>query len=201
MDAIIFDLDGTLLDSEPWHKRAEIEAFKTFGIDISEADLIPYVGTTLPHMLGGLAPELTVEQFLEVEQPILAGYIETQMETFADAERLVNRLTVPLALATSSMRWYVDATSKRFPWLESRFTVRRCQADISKGKPDPEIFLQVCEALGANPTACLVIEDSPNGVAAARAAGCKVVAVQRHPELDLSAAHEVVGDLDRLWFL
>lgn len=201
MDAIIFDLDGTLLDSEPWHKRAEIEAFKTFGIDITEADLIPYVGTTLPHMLGGIAPELTVEQFLEVEQPILAGYIETQMETFADAERLVNRLTVPLALATSSMRWYVDATSKRFPWLESRFTVRRCQADISKGKPDPEIFLQVCEALGANPTACLVIEDSPNGVAAARAAGCKVVAVQRHPELDLSAAHEVVGDLDRLWFL
>lgn len=201
MDAIIFDLDGTLLDSEPWHKRAEIEAFKTFGIDITEADLIPYVGTTLPHMLGGIAPELTVEQFLEVEQPILAGYIETQMETFADAERLVNRLTVPLALATSSMLWYVDATSKRFPWLESRFTVRRCQADISKGKPDPEIFLQVCEALGANPTACLVIEDSPNGVAAARAAGCKVVAVQRHPELDLSAAHEVVGDLDRLWFL
>jgi len=201
MDAIIFDLDGTLLDSEPWHKKAEIEAFKTFGIEIGETDLIPFVGTTLPHMLGGIAPNLTVDEFLAVEQPILAGYIAEQMEAFADAERLVDRLKFPLALATSSMRWYVDATTQRFPWLESRFTVRRCQADITKGKPDPEIFLQVCEALGFEPGRCLVIEDSPNGVAAGRAAGCKVVGVQRHPELDLSAAHEVVSDLDRLWFV
>lgn len=201
MDAIIFDLDGTLLDSEPWHKKAEIAAFAELGITITEADLMPYVGTTLPHMLGGLAPELTVETFLSIEQPILASYIETEMETFADAERLVSRLTIPLALATSSMRWYVDTATRRFPWLESRFSVRRCQADISKGKPDPEIFLRVCEAMGLDPANCLVIEDSPNGVAAARAAGCKVVAVQRHPDLDLSAAHEVVYDLDRLWFL
>jgi len=201
MDAIIFDLDGTILDSEPWHKKAEIEAFKTFGIAITEADLLPWVGTTLPHMLGGIAPGLTVDEFLAVEQPILAGYISSEMEAFEDAQRLVERLEVPLALATSSMRWYVDATTERFPWLDSRFAVRRCQADISNGKPDPEIFLQVCEAMGFEPSRCLVIEDSPNGVAAGRAAGCKVVAVQRHPELDLSAAHEVVYDLDRLWFL
>ena len=201
MDAIIFDLDGTLLDSEPWHKKAEIETFAHFGIEINEDDLIPWVGTTLPHMLGGIAPNLTVEEFLAVEQPILAGYIAENMEAFADAERLVERLKVPLALATSSMAWYVDATTRRFPWLSSRFPVRRCQADVSQGKPHPEIFLLVCEALGAPPANCLVIEDSANGGAAARAAGCKVVAVQRHPEIDLSAAHEVVSDLDRLWFL
>lgn len=201
MDAVIFDLDGTILDSEPWHKRAEIAAFGQLGISISEADLMPYVGTTLPHMLGGLAPGMTVEEFLRVEQPILSGFIEREMEAFADAERLVNRLSMPLAIATSSMRWYLDTATARFPWLDSRFTVRRCQADVSQGKPHPEIFLLVCEALGTSPERCLVIEDSENGVRAARAAGCKVVGVQRHPELDLSAAHEVVYDLDRLWFL
>lgn len=201
MDAIIFDLDGTLLDSEPWHKRAEIETFCQLGRTITEADLTPYVGTTLPHMLGGLAPGLSVEEFLEIERPILANFIRNEMSAFADAERLVSRLQVPLALATSSMAWYLDTATERFPWLASRFAVRRCQADVTRGKPDPEIFLLVCRDMGVAPERCLVIEDSENGVAAGRAAGCKVVAVQRHGELDLSAAHEVVYDLDRLWFL
>lgn len=206
MDAVIFDLDGTILDSEPWHKRAEIEAFGLLGRDVTEADLLPYTGTTLEFMLRGmtgnwdspLGKEISVAEFLAVERPLLARHIQFDMEAFSDALRLLERIDVPCAIATSSMRWYLDETTRRFPILGERFSVRVCQADIREGKPHPEIFLLACSQLGIDPKQALVIEDSKNGVLGAKAAGCKVVGVQRHPAIDLSAADSVVQSLDEL---
>jgi HAD superfamily hydrolase (TIGR01509 family) len=198
MDAVIFDLDGTILDSEPWHKRAEIEAFGVLGRHVSEADLLPFTGTTLEFMLRGIAPGTTVEEFLAIEQPILAGHIREDMEAFPDALRLLSRIRVPCAIATSSMKWYLDATTERFPFLGERFPVRVCQADIREGKPHPEIFLLASSLLGVDPSRVLVIEDSRNGVLGAKAAGCRSVGVQRHPGIDLQAADQVVSSLDEV---
>lgn len=196
MDAVIFDLDGTILDSEPWHKRAEIEAFALLGRQVSEHDLLPYTGTTLEFMLRGIAPGVSVEEFLGVEQPILAHHIREDMRAFPDALRLLDRIEVPCAIATSSMKWYLEATSDRFPILRERFAVRVCQADIREGKPHPEIFQLACSLLNVAPDRSLVIEDSRNGVLGAKAAGCTVIGVQRHPGIDLSAADLVVASLD-----
>jgi HAD superfamily hydrolase (TIGR01509 family) len=195
--AVIFDLDGTILDSEPWHKKAEIEAFSALGYTVSEPDLIPYVGTTLVHMLGALAPGLKPEAFLEVEQPILTGYIRTEMAPFQDAVDLIDRLRVPCALATSSMKWYLDETSRRFPFLHN-FVCRYCASDVTHGKPHPEMFLLACAGLGVAPGDTLVIEDSRNGILAALAAGCQVIGIDRHGLIDLGEAHEVRTSLEGL---
>ncbi len=197
-DAVIFDLDGTLIDSEHWHKRAEIETFRAMGLNVVEHDLIPYVGTTLPDMLRGLAPEIGVDAFLSVEVPILAGYIRREMEVFLDAIDLARRVRSKRALATSSMAWYVAEVITRFTELEELFPVRLCQSDVVKGKPDPEIFLSACNRLGVSPSHVVVVEDSRNGVLGARAAGCTVVGVDRTGVLDLSEADVVVTTLDQL---
>ncbi len=197
--AVIFDLDGTLIDSEPWHKSAELETFAHFGLEIRVEELMPYTGKILKDMLAGLAPGMTVETFLEVERPILARHIEENIHRFADATRLVESLSVPLAMATSSMRWYVEAMCTRFPELATSFSVRVCQADIQNGKPDPEIMLLAADQLGVDPGACWVIEDSRNGVLSARAAGCYAIGVDRHGEGHLDdVAHRVVRSLDML---
>ena len=198
VDAVIFDLDGTILDSEPLHKRAEIEAFSQLGYEVTESQLMPLVGTPLRHMLSVITPGLQVDAFLEVQVPLFKHLIREELELFADAVRLMNRLTVPLGLATSSMPWYVDFTSEKFPILKERFAVRLCSADVINGKPDPEIFLSVCERLQQAPSRVLVIEDSQNGVRAAKAAGCYAVGVDRHGLIDLSEADRVVATLDEL---
>lgn len=196
--AVIFDLDGTILDSEPWHKKAEIEAFGLLGYSVVEEDLLPYVGTTLVHMLGAITPGVTKERFLEVEQPILTRFIREEMVAFEDAVALLHRLHVPCGLATSSLRWYVDETSARFGFLVDRFDVRLCADDVTFGKPHPEMFLKACERLEVDPGDALVIEDSRNGVLAALAAGCQTVGVDRHGLIDLSEAHRVVNTLAEL---
>lgn len=197
-EAVIFDLDGTLIDSEHWHKRAEIETFLALGYEIDERDLTPYVGTTLPDMLRGLAPEVTVERFLGVEIPILATYIRRDMEVFSDAIRLARSVASRRALATSSMSWYVSEVLGRFTEIAELFPVRLCQSDVVRGKPDPEIFLMACDRLNVAPNSALVVEDSHNGVLAARSAGCTVVAIDRTGLLDLSEADVVVTSLDAL---
>lgn len=197
-DAVIFDLDGTLIDSEHWHKRAEIETFLALGFRVEEHDLTPFVGTTLPDMLKGIAPEITVDTFLEVEVPILAGYIRQEMEMFSDAIGLARRIQSRRALATSSMAWYVAEVLARFDELAELFPVRLCQADVLNGKPDPEIFLKACALLGVSPCRALVVEDSRNGVLGARAAGCAVVGIDRTGLLDLSEADAVLTSLDAL---
>ncbi len=198
VDAVIFDLDGTILDSEPLHKRAEIEAFRILGLRVTEKDLMPLVGTTLTSMLSVISPGLSVEAFLRVQQPLFTKMIVDEMELFPDAVRLIQRLKVPLGLATSSMQWYVDLTAEKFPILREVFQVRLCAADVVHGKPDPEIFLRACDLLGVSPSRAMVIEDSENGVRAAKAAGCKTVGVDRHALIDLSGADQVVKTLDEL---
>lgn len=198
VDAVIFDLDGTLVDSEPLHKRAEIAAFKQLGYTITESDLLPHVGTTLDAMLASLAPGLPKASFLEVEIPLFKRMIREEMTMFPDALRLLERLALPVALATSSLPWYVIEVFNQFPVLPTRFDIVLTASDVANGKPDPEIFLRASAALGVPAEACLVIEDSSNGVRAARAAGCQTVGVQRSPLIDLSAAHRVVASLDEV---
>ncbi|MCH8275655.1 MAG: HAD family phosphatase [Armatimonadetes bacterium] len=201
--AIIFDLDGTLIDSEPWHKRSEVEALRGFGVELTEQDLEPYMGTTLPDMLARLektyGKPLPVNGFLAVQRPSLVGFIRQEMRLYADAAACLDRVSGRrLALATSSMRWYMDEVFRRFSELKGRFEATVCEADIRHSKPHPEIFLKAAAGLGLRPEQCTVVEDSPSGVLAARRAGCRVVGIERAPGRDLSAAHVLIRSLNEL---
>lgn len=198
--ALLFDLDGTLIDSEPWHKLAEVEAFAKFGIQIGVSELEGYMGATLPDLLEGIGARfgraIPMDEFLSIERPILDAYIHERMAVFPDAIDVIGRLEDrPRALVTSSMRWYVDAVFDRFSELKHLFSETICQADVAVGKPHPEGYLLAARRLNADPATCVVFEDSLNGVRAGLAAGARVVGIDRDAKGKLSAAHEVVADL------
>ena len=117
------------------------------------------------------------------------------MRVFEDAEHVLRNSTLPAAIVTSSMKWYVDAVLERFSFLEERTAFRICQADVPVGKPDPFGYLMASRQLGVESTSCLVIEDSVNGVQAGLNAGAHVVGIDREEIGHLGHAHIVVQDL------
>ncbi len=201
--ALLIDLDGTLIDSEPWHKRSEIETFARWGVRLSEEDLLPFTGTTLPYMLERIEERFGIliepDEFMEAQMPVFRGYIEREVGLFPDAERFVMRLkSRTAAIVTSAMPWYVEAVFARHPILRDSFSVVVDQGDIENGKPDPEPFLVAASRLGRRPSDCLAVEDSVNGVRSARAAGCRVTGVDREEHGRLAEADEVVSSLDEI---
>jgi beta-phosphoglucomutase len=179
--ALIFDMDGVLVDSEPLHKRAKEEAFRQFGIVLPESVYDSYKGrpdaTMLPEVLGarGFSAE-TVAEVLRVKRQIFES-IKHELRAVDGAADFVRwaatRFQIALATsATTHNREVVLATL-------NAGDVFRTIVDSSRHtrpKPDPEVFQVAIRELGVGPGDCWVIEDSVNGLRAAKAAGCCAVA-------------------------
>lgn len=198
---ILYDLDGTLIDSEPWHKKAELEAFRAMGLSIVKEDISMYVGTTLPRMLEDLNARfgggLTIEGFTHTQKPILSDYIANYIQVFPDVAPFLARVAhVKSAIVTSSVEWYVEAIRQRFTdELGHLFETLVCEKDVVFGKPHPEPFLLGARRLGLATKECVVFEDSVNGVRSAKAAGCYVIGVDRERHGHLVEADQVVTSL------
>lgn len=197
----ILDLDGALLDSEPWHKRSERETFAELGIDIDEEELHRFTGTTMDSMVAILAeerkPGLTLSRFLDLHRARLIGYLRDEMRLHDDVTSFLARAERPIGLATNSMRWYVDVALERF-FPTAGFQAVVCVDEVEHGKPMPDCFLRAAGLMAVSPSACTALEDSVAGVRAAKGAGCYVIAVQRDMAIDLSEADRVVSSLDEL---
>jgi HAD superfamily hydrolase (TIGR01509 family) len=181
-DAVLFDMDGLLIDSEPLWLEAETAVMTRLGADWTTADQAQLLGGSLKRTVGYLtgkarrpaSPELVAEWLMsgvgdlvrERGVPLRPGAPELLAEVAAAG--------LPYALVTSSERRFVDAVLAR---TGLRFDVLVCANDVSKTKPDPEPYLLAAKLLGADPARCVALEDSPNGVASAEAAGCQVIAV------------------------
>jgi len=201
--AILFDLDGTLVDSEPWHKKAELQVFNQLGLAVTAEDIGHYVGITMPKMLEDLhlrfGKRISLEEFIEAEMPILSEYIAIEMSVFEDVPAFLLSLNEKrMAVVTSSVTWYVEAIRKRFSEIEPAFQVLVCESDVKIGKPDPEPYLLAANRVGFQPAACLVLEDSVNGVRSGVAAGCTVIGVDRENLGHLGEAHRVVRSLNEI---
>ena len=193
--AAVFDCDGTLVDSEPLAGEAWRRALKPYGYAVTDEDLentigIPYARThaylaeraQIP-AAGALWPELSRELF---------ALIDAELKPFDDALEAVRELrerNVRLAVASSSPRERLDRTLAR---AHLQFEITIAGDEVEHGKPAPDMFLLAAERLGVEPSHCVVIEDSPPGVAAGKAAGMPTLAVQRVPHADLSAADRIV---------
>jgi len=200
--AFLFDLDGTLIDSEHAHKTAEVITLETFGLDIGLDELFRFTGVPYRAMLAALEAEfgvpLPLDEFFERHEPTLLSKIGSEIQVFPDVEDCLARLRkVPVALATSSPGWYVRAVLATFPIL-GVFEHVVCADDVTHGKPNPEPFLSAAAALAADPKFCVAIEDSANGVASAKAAGCYTIGVRRDERIDLSHADEIIDSLKGL---
>jgi HAD superfamily hydrolase (TIGR01509 family) len=180
--AVLFDMDGLLVDTEPLWFEVETEVMTRLGGAWSREDQGKLVGgslqATLDYLLGKAARPVSRE--------LLASWMLDGMTTRLTSSQVALRpgalalLTevkaagVPHALVTSSERMIMEAVFSATP-LE--FDVTVCAEDVTRIKPDPEPYLLGTKLLAADPACSVVLEDSPNGVAAAEAAGCLVIAV------------------------
>jgi len=172
LQAVLFDMDGLLVDSEPLWFEVETEIMARMGSAWTRADQQRLVGGPLSHSLGYMlaraarpAPEETVARWLAggitglVRRhgvPMMPGARELLAE--------VSAAGVPCALVTSAQRDLMDAVLET---VGVTFIATVCADDVRRGKPDPEPFLLVAGLLGLDPGGCVALEDSPNGVASA----------------------------------
>ena len=180
--AAFFDLDGTLIDTGPPHRAAELATLQTFGIDAFSDDhpdtfghgVIPGSRMVADHY-GLSDPEALLSEYLRQWKRISAEGID--MLPGADATvRTVAASGIKVALVTSGERPYADGFIK-MAGLGDVFTTSVTLDDVSNLKPHPEPYLKAAKLVGADPSACLIFEDSVAGFRAARAAGILCVGV------------------------
>lgn len=207
MAAVIFDMDGVLIDSEPTHERIEQELFEELGIALTLAEHRRYQGTGSIEMwrsiIGEHALDAEAASLSERQRSrFLASLEEGAIPRIGGIVELVARLHgrgVPLAVASSSAGPVVRRVLSH-TGLAELFRVVVSGDEVLRSKPAPEIFLLAADRLGLVPKMCLVVEDSENGVAAAKAAGMVCVGF-RNPgsgSPPLAAADYRVGSTEEL---
>jgi len=195
LTGVIFDCDGTLVDSEPLSGETWRRVTQPFGYEITDEDLAEVVGFPYVRTHAFFASRVALpapEALLPELNRVLFALIDERLEVFADAVTAVEELRaqgVRIAVASSSVRERLDRTLAH---AGLAFEVTIAGDEVEHGKPAPDMFLRAAERLALPPEACVVVEDSPPGVAAGLAAGMPTLGVQRVPETDLSAATRVV---------
>lgn len=180
--AFIFDMDGVLIDSNPTHKIALKQFCKKHGHELTEEELREKIyGRTnrdwLMNLFENLSEE-TIRRYAE-EKEALFRELYDDIKPLDGLIRFLQKLdesSIPRAIATSAPRANVDFTLGRTN-MDSYFSTILDDSFVTKGKPDPEIYLKSAAALGFEPAKCVVFEDSLSGVKAGKLAGCKVVGV------------------------
>jgi HAD superfamily hydrolase (TIGR01509 family) len=183
--AVLWDMDGTLVDTEPYWIATEFELAERYGGTWSEAHALELVGNDLlvsgryikEHMGIDLEPAEIVEQLLDG----VVAKVEESVPWRPGALELLTDLRaagVPCALVTMSYRRFVDPVLERLP--EGTFEVIVTGDAVTHGKPHPEPYLEAAALLEVDPAVCLAIEDSNTGVRSAEAAGCTVLVVPNH---------------------
>jgi HAD superfamily hydrolase (TIGR01509 family) len=199
-EAIIFDMDGVIVDSEPRHERAFLEVVRAIGYgDAHGLRFADYVGRADRELWQDFVakhnPPQQLAELLAMKRERIIEILHRERPLFDGLPTLIEKLAVrfPLALASGSERAIVDAVLT-LGNLRQFFRVTVSGSDIKRGKPAPDIFLLAAELLKVSPQDCWVIEDSKPGVAAALAAGMKVIAITNtHPASELQHASHVVS--------
>jgi pseudouridine-5'-monophosphatase len=201
--AVIFDLDGLLIDSEPLQIRAWERYLERFGAAMSPELLSRMYGLRLVDSAQLVVRELglpvTAADVVRDRDLIFLAAVPGNIDAMPGAAELIatfRSLGVSLALATSGHRRYVDLALAA-AGLARSFDVEVTGDLVAHGKPAPDTYLKAAELLGAEPTNCLALEDAPNGIRSAKAAGmlCFAVPNERTDGLELSAADAVLASL------
>ena len=202
--AVVFDLDGLLVETETIWMEAKVRLFRAHGVEFTVDDHRAVFGTS---------EDFTARTFLarfgldEAQLPALieeyldtaAGIFATGVETRDGATEIIAALRgrVPLGLASNTRRELVDLILER-AGLTGCFDAI-ATGDEARPKPEPDVYALACARLGVAPADAVAIEDSPTGVRAAKAAGMTCIAVPSDPEVDLSEADRVVPRCSICW--
>jgi HAD superfamily hydrolase (TIGR01509 family) len=182
LEAVLFDMDGLLVDTEPLWFETEAEVMGRLGAPWTKADQEQLLGGSLANTVGYLlakatrpAPPADVARWMM--DGMLSRAAQGRVIIRPGARELLAEVAaagIPHALVTGSQRLFTDAVLAS---TGLAFTRTVSGDDVSRSKPDPEPYLLAAKLLDADPGRCVALEDSPNGVASATSAGCLVVAV------------------------
>lgn len=190
--AVVFDMDGLLLDTEPLWADAEAELLARHGDVYTEADATATHGRSVEDMisiysarLGGAEPAALQAELME----LMEGRYAAGPALKPGAAELIHALhgRLPLAVASNTASRLVRLALDHVGLLAA-FEAVTSGAEVRRGKPFPDVYLAACAALGVAPGLAVAFEDSPTGVRAARAAGIPVVGVPERDDVDLAAA-------------
>lgn len=200
LQAVLWDMDGTLVDTEPSWIAAEYRLVESFGGTWSDEHAHALVGNALPvsaayiHEHGGV--DLPLDEI--VRRLLVEVVADARVHTSwrPGVHRLLAELRqagVPCAMVTMSYQSLADAIADQLP--PGTFSAVVTGDQVSNGKPDPEAYLRAADLLGVDPGGCVAIEDSPAGVTSAEAAGCVVIAVPNQVPIPAAPTRTIIPDL------
>lgn len=207
-EAVIFDMDGVLVNSEPFYVEVEQKNFRQLGLTISEEEHQTYQGTATDQMWKLIKEkhrvDQSVEDLVEMTNKLVTPYFNSLkiIEPMQGVEQLIKNLKekgFPLALASSSYSDMIEIILQK-SGLKKYFEVVVNSRMVGSSKPEPDIFMLAAKKLKVQPENCLVIEDSTNGIKAAKAAGmfCLAFAGPGSELQDQSRADLIVKDFGEL---
>ena len=181
MRAIIFDMDGVLCDSEPFICEAACRMFReTYGRRVEARDFVPFVGTGENRYLGGVADKYGIRLDIERDKArtysIYLEIIRGRLRPYPGVREFIGecwRRGLKIAVATSADRVKLEGNLRELGLPPETFDACVTGSEIVRKKPFPDLFLAAAQRLAVDPGQCVVVEDAPSGVRAARAAGAR----------------------------
>lgn len=184
MKAVIFDMDGVLADSEPLICAAACAMFRERGVTVSPEDFQPFVGAGENRYIGGVAEKyglaLDIVEAKARTYELYLSMVPEMLAVFPGAVELVKACRsagLLCAVGSSADRIKVDANLRKIGLPPESWQAVVTAEDVERRKPDPALFLKAAARLGVSPDDCVVVEDAVNGIAAAKEAGMRCVAV------------------------
>ncbi|MDD3959518.1 MAG: HAD family phosphatase [Clostridiaceae bacterium] len=204
IEAVIFDMDGVLLDSEPLHDEVNLEILQNFGVEADKSVTNPYIGRTSEALWSGMAelfdlPE-SVEQLIERQWELVISYLPDsgicESDGLGELLTYIARKGLRASVASSSRIAFIRAVFDHLG-LWDHMEGYTGGEEVALGKPAPDIYIAAAAKLGVPPENCMAVEDSTAGVLSAKAAGMFTVGY-RNPTSDgqdVSAADRTVRGL------
>ena len=199
--AVIFDMDGVLVDSEPLLNTAAMAMFKEKGLIVQPTDFLPFVGAGENRYIGGVAEKyhfpLELEAAKQRTYEIYLDLVQSQLAAYPGARDLVFRCRqagLLAAVASSADKIKVFANLQKIGLPPEFWDAAVVAEDVKHQKPAPDIFLAAAQKLNVKPSTCVVVEDAVNGVQAAKAAGMRCIAIASTFPAERLQAADIVRD-------
>ncbi|MCX2970265.1 HAD family phosphatase [Streptomyces sp. TRM70308] len=203
LQAVLLDMDGTLVDSEGFWWDAEVEVFAELGHELTDEHRQVVVGGPMSrsaaYLIGVTGADITVPALSALLNAKFTERLEHGVALMPGARRLLTELAahqVPTALVSATHRHIMDRVLRSLG--PENFTVTIAGDEVTRTKPDPEPYLTAARRLGAEPARCVVIEDTETGVTSAQTAGCPVVAVPSVTTVEPAEGRTFVTSLEEV---